>query len=435
MTKQIIFIFALLCTLQAQASVQPVQKDTVRHTIHYEVAELLQPMQPVYLNGVLLPASRTGNWFVSISGGATVFLGTPLGCEDLFGRVKPSYSLAVGKWFTPLVGARVNYSGLQFKDAQLSTQDYHYIHADLLWNLLGRRYARQEQVRWRLAPFMGVGLLHNATNGNNPFALSYGILTQYRISKRVSAMLELSNTTTFQDFDGYGYPNRLGDHMLSLTAGFTFHLGKVGWKRAVDTAPYIHRNELLVDYGNFLSEENRRYVGRHNQDKRTLVELKKILEIEGLLDTYSHIFDNDDITGCRYPINNYASIWNASRTGVTDTPSSCAVASSVSTSPWPICLDMIAFRREDATRSLAGSSVIGFSPNMSLSFLFEVLPPESGNIPSKLLLSHCPAETLLLLKELFGSLWSRLPAGPRNQYKYLSWFPESSEENHWPPSG
>ena len=81
MTKQIIFIFALLCTLQAQASVQPVQKDTVRHTIHYEVAELLQPMQPVYLNGVLLPASRTGNWFVSISGGATVFLGTPLGCE------------------------------------------------------------------------------------------------------------------------------------------------------------------------------------------------------------------------------------------------------------------------------------------------------------------------------------------------------------------
>ena len=30
-------------------------------------------------------------------------------------------------------------------------------------------------------------------------------------------------------------------------------------------------------------------MGRHNQDKRTLVELKKILEIEGLLDTYSHI--------------------------------------------------------------------------------------------------------------------------------------------------
>ena len=56
------FIFALLCTLQAQASVQPVQKDTVRHTIHYEVAELLQPMQPVYLNGCYFrhPEPATG---------------------------------------------------------------------------------------------------------------------------------------------------------------------------------------------------------------------------------------------------------------------------------------------------------------------------------------------------------------------------------------
>lgn len=43
--------------------------------------------------------------------------------------------------------------------------------------------------------------------------------------------MELSGTTTFQDFDGYGKANRLGDHMLSLTAGFSFHIGKVGWKR------------------------------------------------------------------------------------------------------------------------------------------------------------------------------------------------------------
>lgn len=308
MTKQIIFIFALLCSLQVQASVRPVQEDTVQHTVHYEAAELLQPMQPVYLDGVVLPMSCTGNWFVSIAGGATAFLGTPLGCEDLFGRVKPSYSLAIGKWFTPSVGARINYSGLQFKDAQLSIQDYHHVHADLLWNILDRRYARQEQVRWRLAPFAGVGLLHNATNGSNPFALSYGILTQYRISRRVSAMLELSNTTTFQNFDGYGRPNRLGDHMLSLTAGFTFHLGKVGWKRAVDATPYIHRNERLVDYANFLSEENRRYAGRHDQDRRTLAELKKILEIEGLLDTYSHLFDDDDTAGRRFPVNNYSGL-------------------------------------------------------------------------------------------------------------------------------
>lgn len=308
MTKQIIFIFAVFCSLQARANVQPTQGDTVRYTSFYDVTELLQPMQPAYLDGVVLPMSRGGNWFVSIAGGATAFLGSPLGCEDLFGRLKPSYSLAVGKWFTPSVGARINYSGMQFKDARLSTQDYHHIHADLLWNVLGRRYARQERVRWGLAPFAGVGLLHNATNGRNPVAISYGVLGQYRISKRVNAVLELSGTTTFQDFDGYGRTNRLGDHMLSLTAGFTFHIGKVGWKRAIDATPYIRRNEQLVDYANSLSEENRRYARLHDQDRRTLAELKKILEIEGLLDAYDHFLEDDNDGRTGYPVNNYSGL-------------------------------------------------------------------------------------------------------------------------------
>lgn len=308
MTKQLIFIFIILCIVQAQAKAQSAQEDTVRYTSRHAAAELLQPTQPVYLDGVVLPMRGSGNWFVSIAGGTTAFLGTPLGCEDLFGRLKPSYSLAVGKWFTPSVGARINYSGLQFKDARLSTQDYHHIHADLLWNVLGGRYARQEQVRWSLAPFAGVGLLHHATNGHNPFAISYGVQGQYRISKRVSAMLELSGMTTFQDFDGYGRANRLGDHMLSLSAGFTFHIGQTGWKRAIDATSYIRRDEWLTDYANFLSEENNRAKGRIDQDRRTLAELKKILEIEGLLDTYNHLFGNEEVSGRQYPVNNYSGL-------------------------------------------------------------------------------------------------------------------------------
>lgn len=282
MTKNIIFIFAVLCSLQAQANVQPSDRDTVHSVPIYNKTELLQPIQPVYLDGVVMPIFRSGNWFVSMAGGATAFLGTPLGCEDLFGRLKPSYSFAVGKWFSPTVGARINYNGLQFKDGTLSTQEYHYVHADLLWNVLGHSYTRQEQVRWTLAPFAGVGLVHNTDNGHNPFAISYGVQGQYRISKRVSALVELSGMTTFQDFDGYGKPNRFGDHMLSLTAGFSFNIGKVGWKRAIDVSPYIRRDEWLVDYVNVLSEENRRYAGRHDKDRRALVELKKILEVEAL---------------------------------------------------------------------------------------------------------------------------------------------------------
>lgn len=314
MTKNIIFIFAALCTLQARAAVQSSEKDTVRCISHYDNMELFQSFQPSYLDGVIVPVHGSGNWFVSMAGGVTAFLGTPLGCEDLFGRLKPSYNLAIGKWFTPWVGARINYGGLQFKDGTLAVQDYHHLHADLLWNVLGGSYARQEQVRWHLSPFAGIGLLHNATNGRNPFAISYGIQGQYRITRRVSVLVELSGTTTFQDFDGYGRANRLGDHMLSLSAGFTFHLGKVGWKRPIDTSPYVSRDRQLVDYANALSERNSRYAGQHDKERRTLAELKKILEIEGLLDTYSHLFDDDGTIGHNgYPRNNYSGL-NSLRT-------------------------------------------------------------------------------------------------------------------------
>ena len=56
MTKQLILTFAVFCTLQARANVQPVQEDTVRHYSRYEATELLQPLQPLYLDGVVVPA-------------------------------------------------------------------------------------------------------------------------------------------------------------------------------------------------------------------------------------------------------------------------------------------------------------------------------------------------------------------------------------------
>ena len=258
MTKIIILIFTVLCSLQVRAAVHATVGDTVRCNSMEEDVELFQPLQSSYLDAVIIPARGSGNWFVSIAGGANSFLGTPLGCEDLFGRIKPTYSLALGKWFTPSVGARINYNGLRFKNGVLATHDYHHIHADLMWNVLGYRYAKQDKVRWGLAPYVGLGLLHNADNGHNPLAVSYGIQGQYRISKRVSALVELSGTTTFQDFDGYGRANRLGDHMLSLTAGLSFTIGKDGWRRPVDPVPYIRRDQWLVDYANALWEQNRR---------------------------------------------------------------------------------------------------------------------------------------------------------------------------------
>ena len=49
MTKNIIFIIAALCSLQARADVQPTERDTVHRTYRYDDTELLQPLQPYTL--------------------------------------------------------------------------------------------------------------------------------------------------------------------------------------------------------------------------------------------------------------------------------------------------------------------------------------------------------------------------------------------------
>ena len=315
MKQNIIIALAVLCSLQASAGVQVQQGDTVRYCVHSLSNGQLESIEPSYIDGVLITSPWNGNWFVGLSGGASAFLGSPLGCADLFDRLKPTLTLSVGKWFTPSIGGRLVYQGFQFKDCELASQDYQFFHADLLWNVLGSRYYRQvpgaQLPRWGIIPFVGVGLLHNKNNEQKSFAIAYGVQGLYRISNRIAINLELSNATTFRDFDGYGKSGRFGDNMLSLSAGLTVTIGKVGWKRAVDATPYIQQNKWLTQYTNTLLENNRDLANQHDTDARALAELKKILEIEGLLDKYGEYFITDDDTikvRSRYPKNDYSGL-------------------------------------------------------------------------------------------------------------------------------
>ena len=315
MKQNIIIALALLCSLQASAGVQVQQGDTVRYREHSLSNGQLETIEPSYLDGVLIASPWNGNWFVGLSGGASAFLGSPLGCADLFDRLKPTLAISVGKWFTPSIGGRLVYQGCQFKDCKLANQDYQFFHADFLWNVLGSRYYRQDfdaqLPRWGIIPFIGVGLLLNKSNEQNPFAFTYGVQGLYRISNRLAINIELSNATTFRDFDGYGKSGSLGDNMLSLSAGLTVTIGKVGWKRAVDATPYIRQNKWLTQYTNTLLENNRDLANQHDTNARALAELKKILEIEGLLDKYGEYFITDDDTikvRSRYPKNDYSGL-------------------------------------------------------------------------------------------------------------------------------
>lgn len=163
------------------------------------------------------------NWFLTAEGGVSVFVGKPLGHGDLFDREKPMLSMAVGKWFTPSVGGRLTFQGLQLIDAEMQTRDFQSVHADFLYNLTASKNGEQ---KWDIIPYAGCGIIRNSYTHQKPFAISYGIIGRYRLNDYLHLTGELGGTTTWQDFDGQGASNKLGDHLLQASIGISVTFGK-----------------------------------------------------------------------------------------------------------------------------------------------------------------------------------------------------------------
>ena len=175
------------------------------------------------------PAEDWGsNWFLSVKGGVSAFVGKPVGHGDLFDREKPLLNVSAGKWFTPYVGGRLAFQGLQLKDANMVACNYQNLHVDFLYNLTGHSDGMQ---KWDIIPYAGCGLIHNSHNGQKPFAISYGLIGRYRLNDRLHLSGELGATTTWQNFDVQGVSNKLGDHLLQASIGLSVTIGKVGWKK------------------------------------------------------------------------------------------------------------------------------------------------------------------------------------------------------------
>lgn len=273
--------------------------------------ELYKDISPTYLSGILLDDIWNYNWFMDVAVGPSFFLGKPLGCEDLFGRIEPSFQLSVGKWITPNMGARVTYQGGRLKNYLIQRQSYHSVHADLLLDMITQIRGYEPDNRWSLIPFIGCGIIYNKQTERHPFAMNYGVLSKLRLNKTLLLTFELGGATTFRDFDGVGNKNKFGDNMFHLTAGLSFAIGNKGWRHAIDAQPYIDQNAQLIASNQELTRHNSDYRNIHDQDIRIINEMKKIFEIEGILDKYNGLFKRkktDDASSLQnndYPKNDY----------------------------------------------------------------------------------------------------------------------------------
>ena len=318
MKKKIVIMSMLCLALTASASGQSNEVDSSYMEPVVTSDVMLQSLQPTYLRNVSEGSGWDRNWFLEVKGGTSAFLGSPVGCGDLFDRLTPALQVGVGKWFTPAVGGRIEFQGCQFKNAEFATMKYQFIHADFMYNLTA--FIRQNELglsRWDVIPFLGIGMVHNSdwssgnrSGTNHPFAFAYGLEARYRITNRLHLLAELSSMTTMKNFDAIGSSSRFGDNMLTLSAGLSVTIGKVGHKRIIDAKPYMSQNEWLLDYANGLSSRNRYLTKRVHEDEQCMAEYRKILEIEGLLDLYKDRLTDKGHTKIKslYPKNDYSGL-------------------------------------------------------------------------------------------------------------------------------
>lgn len=184
------------------------------------------------------------NCFVSVGAGPQVYFGDHDRQRKFGERISPALDIAVGKWFTPVIGVRLMYSGLSAKGATqngayqsggpisgkpwhgywLSEQKFKYFdfHADAMFNLTNLIWGENDDCIYDLSPYAGVGVARVTDKPKNVNVIGHlGLMNSFRINKDIDINLDLRSAFINDGFDGES-GGRRSDFMLTLSLGLTY---------------------------------------------------------------------------------------------------------------------------------------------------------------------------------------------------------------------
>ena len=189
------------------------------------------------------------NWFITVGGGAQVYFGDN-DAQGAFGkRIAPTVDFAVGKWFTPGMGLRLEYSGLQAKGFGTQNAAYTYgaaidkgyykqkwnmmhLHGDVLFNLTDMFCGYRENRVYSAIPYVGMGWMHSYDRPKtNELAAPVGFINRFRLSSALDLNLEARGTLVNDRFDSeMGGKGKEG--LAAVTVGLTYKFKQRGFQKA-----------------------------------------------------------------------------------------------------------------------------------------------------------------------------------------------------------
>lgn len=243
--KRLNFLFGALALIAVTATVSPALNAQERENRDMDGKIVRGPYE----------TNRFGdNWFIGAGGGINIFWN-----EGYNVKIAPCIDANFGKWFTPAVGMRVGYQGINaqaWSDAPgtlgttldadqnqyLQKFGYMYFHGDFLWNASDAIGGYRADRFWDLVPYLHAGYfrsygLNDVDFFDNELAAGAGLLHLLRLSNRLDLIIDMRATVV----NGRVIDNKGIAVLPTVTAGLAVDLG---WPDFVRTATIIEAVEI-----------------------------------------------------------------------------------------------------------------------------------------------------------------------------------------------
>ena len=209
------------------------------------------------------------NWSLGIGGGVNMYLGEHDRQMNFGDRLSPALDVYATKWFTPVVGMRIGYTGLNFKGATnllsgfpnstgeryepyesnhqpLYWQKFNFFnfHADFMLNLVNLIGGYKERV-FNTSLYAGVGLARAYSHksvvenpvANNRLSGNLGLFNTFRLCDALDLNIDLRGTLLPESFDGEvgkrpdGGDIYESDGFLTASIGLAYKFKPRGWEQ------------------------------------------------------------------------------------------------------------------------------------------------------------------------------------------------------------
>ena len=239
------------------------------------------------------------NTFIGIGAGVNSVLEKGYG----LGKIGLATDVNFGKWFTPAVGARIGWHGIQntSKSGELDKAPFHYIHGDLLWNVSNSIDGYKETRFWNFIPYVTGGLSlikhHGLKQFDQEFAGGVGLLNSLRLGERVNLNLDLGIIAARAEaYEMNGFIKRYAG-FPTATLGLQFNLGRTGFDRLASVMPVIVPLPFTEADYNALKAKVAALEKENADLKNKIADLEKQLApFKNLVDGQPYLFQNGRFT-------------------------------------------------------------------------------------------------------------------------------------------